>query len=291
MTEKPTVSHEHLDRAISALNSRVAAHERHMNTVTGKIFDKVDEVSGQVGKAIEASHANSLQIATLQGTFTSIMESRVDHVSRLHDAEKAIVELKNSASQRDGERSVWTGLARSPIIMLVLGGVAGAAAALWTAIKAVSAHVPMVTLALLVTATLAGATLAKPVTVVSVHDGDTLSVKGQWAVIDGRKVLFRVPGQVNVRLLGIDTPEMGARAKCQAERDAADRARDNLRAMAIGKADIGLASHDKYGGRLLADITVNGVSLSAAQIAGGFAGAYSGEGPKRNWCEGVANGP
>jgi endonuclease YncB( thermonuclease family) len=135
---------------------------------------------------------------------------------------------------------------------------------------------------------------AKPMRVLSVHDGDTITVEGQWAVMDGRKVALRIPGRVNIRLLatrgGIDTPEIGAKARCALEGALADRARDNLRALIAaggGMVDIRAAKHDKYGGRLLANPTVAARSLGDAQIAGGFAVAYDGIGPRHDWCAGM----
>lgn len=148
MTEKP-VTHEQLGASMLALNGRFERHEKHFQEVTDKLFDKAD-------KALDAAHANSLQIATVQATFNSIVESRVEHVSRLGKAEAAIAELKNTNSRHDGERGVISALMRSPLI----GWLAAAGAVLWGTIKNVSAHVPMVMFALLVTASLAHAALA-----------------------------------------------------------------------------------------------------------------------------------
>ncbi len=149
MDDQPKVSHEQLGASMKALNGRFERHEKHFREVTDKLFDKAD-------KALEATHANSLQIATVQATFTSIMESRVDHVTRLGKAETAIAAMQNDNSRHDGERGVIYALMRSPMI----GWLAAAGAVLWAAVKSVSAYVPMVMFALLVTASLAGAALA-----------------------------------------------------------------------------------------------------------------------------------
>jgi endonuclease YncB( thermonuclease family) len=138
---------------------------------------------------------------------------------------------------------------------------------------------------LFLAAMMASPVAAKPFKVIAVHDGDTLTVAGEWAIMDGRKVALRIPGSINIRLLGIDTPEIGSRAKCPAENALADRARDNLRRLvAGGTVDVTAARHDKYGGRLLAVVKVDGMPVSAAQIAGGFAAAYDGSGPRHEWC-------
>ncbi len=153
MDDQSKVSHEQLSASMKALNGRFERHEKHFQEVTDKLFDKAD-------KALEATHANSLQIATVQATFTSIMESRADHVTRLSKVEAAQAAMQNDNSRHDGERGVWAALARSPIIMALIGAMAGAAMAIWAAVKSISAHVPMVMFALLVTASLAGAALA-----------------------------------------------------------------------------------------------------------------------------------
>jgi hypothetical protein len=152
MTEKP-VSHEQLGASMIALNGRFERHEKHFQEVTDRLFNKADE-------ATAAAHANSLQIATLQGSMDSIIGGRTEHLNRLDKHEVEIAEIKLANSKHDGERGVWVALGRSPIIMALIGAMAGAAMAIWAAVKSVSAHVPMVMFALLVTATLAGAALA-----------------------------------------------------------------------------------------------------------------------------------
>lgn len=152
----------------------------------------------------------------------------------------------------------------------------------------------MISRSLIFTLLLAVPAAASPMRVVSVHDGDTLTVAGQWAILDGRKVALRVPGGVNLRLLasrgGIDTPEIGTKARCEAENAAAVKARDNLKAIIAangGVVDLEAARHDKYGGRLLANPRVKAGSLGDMQINGGFAVAYDGTGPRHQWCAGM----
>ena len=149
------------------------------------------------------------------------------------------------------------------------------------------------TLALLLATCSGEHAYARPMRVLDVHDGDTITVAGDWAIMAGRAVALRIPGKVNIRLLaskgGIDTPEIGAKARCEAENAAANKARDNLRALIAangGMVDIEKAHHDKYGGRLLANPRVKTGSLGDAQIAGGFAAAYDGTGPRTDWCIG-----
>jgi endonuclease YncB( thermonuclease family) len=51
-----------------------------------------------------------------------------------------------------------------------------------------------------------------------------------------------------------------------------------------GKFQATLYGWDKFGGRVLGDILVNGQSLRAALIANGFAREYYGE-AKQSWCQ------
>jgi micrococcal nuclease len=89
--------------------------------------------------------------------------------------------------------------------------------------------------------------------VVSVHDGDTLTV-----LVDGR--------QVKVRLQGIDAPELG-----QAYGQAAKR---RLSDLAFGQAaEIEGGGRDRWG-RTLGTVTVNGKRLAETMISDGLAWHY-----------------
>lgn len=113
--------------------------------------------------------------------------------------------------------------------------------------------------------------------VLGVKDGDTLSV--------------RLPGlpealnPVAIRVRGIDTPEKGGRAKCTAERDLARRATSFTRSwVERGKRiEFGAPSWDKYGGRIDADVWIDGALLSERLIAAGLARRYEG-GKRAEWC-------
>ena len=124
---------------------------------------------------------------------------------------------------------------------------------------------------------LASAALASeqrvPATVLSVYDGDTITVEARiWPGMTWK-------GRVRVR--GVDTPEI--RGKCAAEKAAAIAARDFVRD-AVGDAVI-LAGveHGKYAGRVVADVVLaDGRNLAAVLIAAGYA-PYEG-GRRRGWC-------
>jgi endonuclease YncB( thermonuclease family) len=112
-------------------------------------------------------------------------------------------------------------------------------------------------------------------------------------VSDGDTVVFEAPflpaplkPQLSLRVLGVDTPEKGGRAACPAEAAAAEKASaftKNLVANAK-KIQIELKEHDKFGGRVLGDLIVDGQKLSELLIKNGHARAYFGE-KKQSWCE------
>ncbi len=76
---------------------------------------------------------------------------------------------------------------------------------------------------------------------------------------------------LRVRLRGVDTPEKGGRAQCDSER-AAGRTATAFTAAAISEAAavvIRDPEWGKWGGRVVADIVLDGHSLSGALIASG----------------------
>ena len=112
--------------------------------------------------------------------------------------------------------------------------------------------------------------------VLSVLDGDTFVAEAQvW------------PGQfvrVNVRIRGVDAPEM--RSRCATERYAATRARELLSELLdeeiVAISNIGGA---KYYGRVLADVvTAQGEVVSQVLLERGVVRPYRG-GKRRSWCE------
>ena len=115
-------------------------------------------------------------------------------------------------------------------------------------------------------------------------------------ITDGDTVVIAAPflpkplkPELAVRVFGVDTPEKGHRAQCpqEAQRgEAASAFTKNAIATAAaqgGKFQATLYGWDKFGGRVLGDILVNGQSLRAALIANGFAREYYGD-AKQSWC-------
>ena len=95
--------------------------------------------------------------------------------------------------------------------------------------------------------------------------------------------------ELAVRVFGVDTPEKGHRAQCPSEAQRGEAASAftknaiNQAAVQGGKFQVTMYGWDKFGGRVLGDILVNGQSLRAALIANGFAREYYGE-AKQSWC-------
>ena len=111
-----------------------------------------------------------------------------------------------------------------------------------------------------------------------VIDGDTVAFQANWLPDPLKK-------ELSVRVFGVDTPEKGHRAKCPAE-DARGQAATAFTKDAINKAQkrqIILMDWDKYGGRVLGDVLLDGKSLRAMLITNGFAREYYGE-AKTSWC-------
>ena len=109
--------------------------------------------------------------------------------------------------------------------------------------------------------------------VVRVLDGDSFEARVKiWL---GQEVV------VTVRLAGIDAAELSA--PCASARIFAHAARGYLTAqIAAGGVRLSDVSADKYGGRVVATVTVNGADIGAVLLAAGLARPYRGRRP--DWC-------
>ena len=112
-----------------------------------------------------------------------------------------------------------------------------------------------------------------------VVDGDTVAFQANWLPDPLKK-------ELSLRVFGVDTPEKGFRAKCPSEdaRGQAASAFTKAQISASQKRQITLMDWDKYGGRVLGDLILDGKSLRQMLIANGFAREYYGE-AKTSWCE------
>ncbi|RLP26036.1 thermonuclease family protein [Mesorhizobium sp. YM1C-6-2] len=111
--------------------------------------------------------------------------------------------------------------------------------------------------------------------VLEVLDGDTFLAEA--LVWPGHAV------RVNVRIRGIDAPEM--KARCRAERAAAERARDAL-AVLFGDGPVAISNiaGAKYYGRVLADVTTaDGQGVASVLLGEELVRPYGG-GRRAGWC-------
>ena len=115
-------------------------------------------------------------------------------------------------------------------------------------------------------------------------------------VTDGDTVVIAAPflpkplkPELAIRVFGVDTPEKGFRAQCDSEKQRGEAASAftknaiNQAAAAGGKFQVTMYGWDKFGGRVLGDLLINGQSLRAALINNGFAREYYGD-AKQSWC-------
>lgn len=114
--------------------------------------------------------------------------------------------------------------------------------------------------------------------VVRVLDGDTVEFNAPFLPKELKQVL-------RLRIEGVDTPEKGRLAKCESERVKAEAAtRFTRRQVAIAKKhQIIIIGWDKYGGRVIGDLILDGRSLRQMLIESNNAKPYDG-GKKASWC-------
>jgi len=116
--------------------------------------------------------------------------------------------------------------------------------------------------------------------VTKVTDGDTIRVDvSDW-------VLPELGDTMGVRIMGIDTPEKGGRAQCEAEAELGEKATEFAKSMIkVGDTvQVEVVQWDKYGGRFNGIVMVNGENFAQMQIDRGLAKPYDG-GTKESWCD------
>lgn len=114
--------------------------------------------------------------------------------------------------------------------------------------------------------------------IVKVNDGDTIVIAAPFLPAP-------LKPQLAVRIFGVDTPEKGFRAKCESENQRGLAATEFTKKLvgASQKRQVILYDWDKFGGRVLGDMILDGKSLRQQLIANGFAREYFGE-AKQSWC-------
>ena len=111
-----------------------------------------------------------------------------------------------------------------------------------------------------------------------VVDGDTVGFQANWLPDPLKK-------ELSIRVYGVDTPEKSFRAKCPSEAQRGEAATEFTKKLInlSQKRQIVLMDWDKYGGRVLGDVILDGKSLRQQLIANGYAREYFGE-AKTSWC-------
>ena len=114
--------------------------------------------------------------------------------------------------------------------------------------------------------------------IVRAIDGDTI-------VIEAPYLPAPLKPELGVRIFGVDTPEKSFRAKCESEKKRGEQASVFVKDVIAGtkKHQVVLYDWDKFGGRVLGDILLDGMSLRDLLIKNGFARAYFGD-AKQSWC-------
>lgn len=128
-------------------------------------------------------------------------------------------------------------------------------------------------------AVLAAPVAAEQYKIQRVIDGDTVEISVPW-------IPPPLPPKLSIRVLGVDTPEKAPRAQCEAEaKKAAEASEFTKSAVQMAtEIDVQIKTWDKYGGRVLGDVYIDGNSLAEMLIEAGLARPYKGE-AKSSWCE------
>jgi endonuclease YncB( thermonuclease family) len=114
--------------------------------------------------------------------------------------------------------------------------------------------------------------------IIRVSDGDTI-------VISAPFLPAPLKPELAVRIYGVDTPEKGFRGQCESEKQRGEAASQFTKqaVSASTQRQVVLYGWDKFGGRVLGDIILNGQSLRTMLITNGFAREYYGD-AKQSWC-------
>lgn len=114
--------------------------------------------------------------------------------------------------------------------------------------------------------------------ILRVVDGDTVEIAAPYLPAP-------LQPKLSLRVYGVDTPEKGFRAECAGEAALGEAATAFTKSVieAGTYKRIDLMKWDKYGGRILGDVNIDGRSLRQLLIERGFAREYYGD-AKTSWC-------
>jgi micrococcal nuclease len=115
--------------------------------------------------------------------------------------------------------------------------------------------------------------------ILKVKDGDTVVIAAPFLPAP-------LKPELSVRIYGVDTPEKNPRAQCPEENKYAQAATRFTTELIQRTKDhkVVLIGWDKYGGRVLGDLILDGHSLREALISSGLAREYFGD-AKLPWCK------
>ncbi len=115
-------------------------------------------------------------------------------------------------------------------------------------------------------------------TIVRASDGDTIVIAAPYLPAP-------LKPEIAVRIYGVDTPEKSFRAKCESEKVRGEQSSEFTKLLinSTKKHQVVLYGWDKFGGRVLGDIILDGMSLRDLLIKNSFAREYFGE-AKTSWC-------
>lgn len=110
-------------------------------------------------------------------------------------------------------------------------------------------------------------------------DGDTVEFKADFLPAPLKPVL-------SIRVYGVDTPEKSWRGQCDKEKKLGDEATKFTTKLIKNAKTVKVAimEWDKFGGRVLGDIIIDGKSLTKMLIENGYAREYYGD-KKQSWCD------
>ena len=115
-------------------------------------------------------------------------------------------------------------------------------------------------------------------TIVRASDDDTIVIAAPYLPAP-------LKPEIAVRIYGVDTPEKSFRAKCESEKVRGEQSSEFTKLLinSTKKHQVVLYGWDKFGGRVLGDLILDGMSLRNLLIKNGFAREYFGE-AKTSWC-------
>jgi len=117
--------------------------------------------------------------------------------------------------------------------------------------------------------------------IVNIVDGDTVEFEAKFLPDPLKKTL-------KLRIDGVDTPEKNHLAKCDLEREKAQKAKEFTTEQIQNAREVRiiLKKWGKFGGRIVGDISLDGKLLSKLLIDNKHAAIYiDGKGKKKDWCK------